>query len=117
MKYNFIRFPGGKGKAVTLSYDDGSKFDERFLETIDKYNLKCTFNLVGDFVERENGLTKEFIKENILKKGHEVANHGYIHRALNHTRPIEGITEILNSRLSLEKAFDTIMVGDERKNK
>ena len=32
IKYNYLRFPEGKSKAITLSYDDGSKDDIRFLE-------------------------------------------------------------------------------------
>ena len=48
MKYFFPRFPGGKGKAVTLSYDDGCPEDIRFSDTISKYGLKCTFNLNGE---------------------------------------------------------------------
>lgn len=41
MRYKFLRFPGGKSKAVTLSYDDGVRQDLRFIETINKYGLKC----------------------------------------------------------------------------
>ena len=111
MKYNFMRFPGGKAKAVTLSYDDGSKDDIRLLEIINHYSLKCTFNLVGANVENERGLSKQFIKENILGKGHEIANHGYSHRAHDSIRPVEGITEVLNSRLTLEREFDMIIRG------
>lgn len=111
MKYNFLRFPGGKAKAVTLSYDDGSKCDIRFLETINKYKMKCTFNLVGSLVGTDFGLSKEFIKEKIIGKGHEVANHGYNHRALDSVRTIEGIQDTLNSRLYLEREFDTIIRG------
>lgn len=28
--YRFMRFPGGKPKAVTFSYDDATKFDKPF---------------------------------------------------------------------------------------
>ena len=111
MKYNFLRFPGGKAKAVTFSYDDGSKDDVRFLDVINKYNLKCTFNLVGELVENEAGLSKEFIKENILSKGHEIAVHGYCHRAQNKIRPIEGIRDILDCRILLEREFGIIIRG------
>ncbi len=111
MKYNFLRFPGGKSKTVTLSYDDGFKDDIRFLETINKYNIKCTFNLVGSNVENEWGLTKDFIRENIIAKGHEIANHGYNHRGLEAARPIEGIQDTLNSRLTLEREFGIIVRG------
>lgn len=111
MKYNFLRFPGGKAKAVTFSYDDGSKDDVRFLDVINKYNLKCTFNLVGELVENEAGLSKDFIKENILSKGHEIAVHGYCHRGQNKIRSIEGIRDILDCRILLEREFGIIVRG------
>ena len=111
MKYNFLRFPEGKSKAITLSYDDGSRHDIRFLETINKYGLKCTFNLVGRDIEREQHLSNDFIKENILGKGHEVATHGYIHRAQNKIRSIEGIRDIIDCRIAHENAFGIIIRG------
>ena len=36
MRYRFLRFPEGKFKAVTLSYDDGLRADIRFGETVSK---------------------------------------------------------------------------------
>ena len=111
MIYNFLRFPGGKPKAVTFSYDDGSKSDIKFLEIVNKYNLKGTFNLVGSVLNDESHISVDFAKENILGKGHEIANHGYKHRALNMIRTIEGIRDTLDSRLFLEKEFDTIIRG------
>ena len=111
MIYNFLRFPGGKPKAVTFSYDDGSKSDIKFLEIVNKYNLKGTFNLVGSVLNDECHISVDFAKENILGKGHEIANHGYKHRALNMIRTIEGVRDTLDSRLCLEKEFDTIIRG------
>lgn len=111
MKYNFLRFPEGKAKAVTLSYDDGCKDDIRLLEIINQYGLKCTFNLVGKNVEQEKSLSVEFIRENLLAKGHEIATHGYNHRAQNKIRSIEGIREIIDCRLVLERAFGIIVRG------
>ena len=35
----------GKTKAITLSYDDGTLQDIKFVESLNKYNLKATFNL------------------------------------------------------------------------
>ncbi len=111
MNYMFLRYPGGKAKAVALSYDDGCKDDMRLVETLNRYGIKCTFNLVGSSVEREEPLTKEFIRSEILGKGHEIANHGYAHRGQDLLRPIEGIREILDSRLALERAFGGIIRG------
>ena len=111
MKYNFIRFPGGRTKAVTLSYDDGAKSDEKLLDIIDRYGIKCTFNLVGDSVVNEKGLTKAFIKDRILGGGHEVAVHGYRHRGEDVIRSIEGIRDVLDCRLALENEFGIIIRG------
>lgn len=111
MKYRFLRFPGGKPKAVTFSYDDGSKYDIKFLEIVNKYNLKGTFNLVGSVLNDEWHITTDFARDNILGKGHEIANHGYNHRALNMVRTIEGVRDTLDSRLCLEKEFDIIIRG------
>ena len=47
-----MRFPEGKKKAVTLSYDDGVVSDIRLMEILNKYGLKCTFNInTGTFFD------------------------------------------------------------------
>ncbi|MBQ9748527.1 MAG: polysaccharide deacetylase family protein [Clostridia bacterium] len=111
MNYIFPRFPEGRTKAVTLSYDDGHHHDIRLAETINRYGLKCTFNLMGSRVEKERFLSHAFIREELLGKGHEIANHGYLHRAQNKIRPIEGIRDVLDCRIALEKAFGIIVRG------
>lgn len=58
MRYRLMRFPGGKAKAVTFSYDDGDRGDLRLLETINKYGIKCTFNINSGFVAKESGQAK-----------------------------------------------------------
>ena len=111
MKYNFLRFPGGREKAVTLSYDDGTVDDIRFTETINRYGLKCTFNLIGSNLAQEKGMTVDFVRTEILGKGHEVANHGYEHRAQGLVRRVEAIRDILRSREYLEEIFGIIVRG------
>ena len=111
MRYQFLRFPGGLCKALTLSYDDGAKADARLCETLNRYGLKCTFNLLFSRVASEEGLTKEFIRNEILAKGHEIATHGDHHRGLDVARTIEGIRDTLDCRLGLEKEFGIIVRG------
>ena len=41
----YMRLKGGKTKVVTLSYDDGRNFDRKMVEILNKYGIKCTFNL------------------------------------------------------------------------
>lgn len=107
--YKFMRFPGGKVKAVTLSYDDGCVTDKRFSDIITRKGLKCTFNLTG--TKRINRLTKNEIQEYFLDRGHEIAVHGAFHRAEGSLRPIEGIREVLDCRLELEERFGIIIRG------
>lgn len=49
--YRFMRFPNGKPKAVTFSYDDCTKFDKPFVEILNKYGIKCTFNIPSAWIE------------------------------------------------------------------
>lgn len=110
IRYTFLRFPGGKGKAVTFSYDDGNRADIKFANIIDRYGLKSTFNICSKAF-KTNGLTDDEIRENIISKGHEIALHGAKHRAPGKHRPIEIIRDILDLRIELEERFDMIIKG------
>ncbi len=114
MRYRFLRFPGGLRKAVTFSYDDGNRHDIRLAETLDRYGLKCTFNINSGFIAEQGGeyhLSGQEIQEHILDSGHEVAVHGEFHRAPGKQRPIDGIQDVLNCRLALEQRFGLIIRG------
>ncbi|MBQ2743461.1 MAG: polysaccharide deacetylase family protein [Oscillospiraceae bacterium] len=110
MRYRFLRFPGGKPKAVTLSYDDGLSEDMRFSDTITACGMKATFNLNNKGL-RKNCLTAEQVRKYILDRGHEVAVHGALHRAQGSQRSIDGIRDVLECRLELEKKFGIIIRG------
>lgn len=112
--YTFMRFPEGRQKAVTFSYDDGMKADKRLIEIFDKYKVKATFNLNSSKIleSGENDrLSVADVKELILGGGHEVALHGKHHYANGKLKPLEGIQEVLNCRLELEAEFGTIIRG------
>ena len=110
MRSVFMRYPGGKPKAVTFSYDDGNVQDKRLAELFDKYGMKGTFNFICERYRPFN-FTKEEIQEIFLKKGHEIAVHGANHRANGNTRSIEGIRDVLDCRLELEERCDSIIRG------
>ena len=55
MRYRFARFPGGKSKAITISYDDGCRHDLQFTQIINKYGLKATFNVNSDLIPIQGG--------------------------------------------------------------
>ena len=110
MRTFLMRYPEGKAKAVTFSYDDGVPQDLRLVKLFDDYGMKATFNLNCDYMRKVN-FTKEQIKEHFLSKGHEIAVHGANHRANGNMRPIEGIREVLDCRLELEEKCDSIIRG------
>lgn len=111
IRYRHIRFPEGKAKAVTFSYDDGVIEDKRFSSTLTEYGLKGTFNLNCDVLRKGNGFSDEDVKSYLLDKGHEIAVHGCNHRAEGVLRPIEGIRDVLECRFELEKKYGIIVRG------
>ena len=69
MNYRFLRFPDGKQKAVTFSYDDGCRDDIRLVEILDRYKIKCTFNINSACIPEKDGewrLTAEEIKKYLI---------------------------------------------------
>lgn len=115
MRYRFARFPDGKFKAVTFSYDDGVNQDLRFAEMLSKYGMKGTFNLnsamFGNKTKFGYRLSPDEIKEGIINKGHEIAVHGKDHIASACASPIDCIKDALYCREELEDAFDMIIRG------
>ena len=111
MRYRHMRFPGGLLKAATFSYDDGIKADIRLSDIFTKHGIKATFNLNREGARAERGITSDEVREHILDKGHEVAIHGYMHRAAGLLTTTEGICEYLDSRRDLEKTYGRIIRG------
>lgn len=114
MRYMFPRYPDGKSKAVTFSYDDGSIHDIRLSDELTKHGLKCTFNInAGYFAEGERSwrLSPNKLREYVLDRGHEIAVHGQWHRANGKQRTIEGIRDVLDCRIALEREFGRIIQG------
>ena len=95
MRYKFLRFPGGKSKAVTLIYDDGVVEDLKLTDILADYGMKGTFNLVG-LKFKKNNLSDEDVRTHVLNQGHEIAVHGYYHRPEGTLRAIEGIRDVLD---------------------
>ncbi len=113
MRYRFLRFPEGKEKALTLSYDDGHEADLKLVEIANKYGIKLTLNINAG----ENGipyggehLSLEQICE-IEKMDHEIAVHGEYHKANGLVSSVDGIKDVLFCRLTLERSLGKIIRG------
>lgn len=113
MRYRHLRFPEGKFKAVTFSYDDGVRADIRLSKMFKNYGLKASFNINSGHIGtgESDRLTAQEIKENILDLGHEITNHGHDHLALGCVTPIDGIRDVLEGRTVLEQTFGIMVRG------
>lgn len=109
-------WPGGRKKAVTLSYDDGMIQDRRLIDIMDRNGLKGTFNLNGGNIPEEDAvdegkMSRRQFLETFSDSGHEVAIHGYTHPSLAELSMPNIASEVLMDRLVLEKLFDRIIRG------
>lgn len=102
-------FPGGKRKALTLSYDDGVLQDERLIRLLRKYHLKGTFNINSGLLGK-TGMHRgvdhscfgaERIRE--VYDGFEVAMHTYTHIKMAEVDDRTLVEEVEKDRKTLER--------------
>ena len=110
-----------KLKSVTFSYDDGVTQDIRLIELLNKYNLKCTFNINSGFLgqrgmlRRENQLIAHYkIHPDDVRhiyEGHEIAVHTLTHPMLPTLEEAEIITQVEQDRIRLSELAGYEVVG------
>ncbi len=98
------RFPDGKQKAVTLSYDDGTIHDRQMVDILDLYGVRGTFHLNSGKLGTEGYLEADEIAE--LFVNHEVASHTVTHPLLDHLPSSRVIHEVLEDRRRLESLVE-----------
>lgn len=117
----FLRFPGGRGKTLTLSYDDGVEQDIKLVEIMNKHGLKGTFNLNSGLYAEEGTvypkgrihrrMTEKQVRETFINSGQEIAVHSLTHPFLEQLPINMVVSEIIKDRENLEKQFGTIIRG------
>ncbi len=110
----YMRFPDGKAKALTLSYDDGVQADIRLLKIFKKHGLKGAFNLnskLFDCAEWHGRMDEEQTLKTFCDCGQEIALHGARHIFLDKAPLAEGVKEVADNRAYLEDKFGTIVRG------
>lgn len=105
----FNCYPGGKTKALTMSYDDGQIHDLRLIEIFNKYGIKGTFHLNAGSLGKPGMVTKEDVQKYYV--GHEVSCHMLTHPFPDRIPDIEIINEILEDRKILEETCGYIIRG------
>ena len=117
----FMRFPEGKKKALTLSYDDGVEQDIRLVEIMQKNGLKGTFNVNSGLYAPEGKvypqgtihrrMTKQQVTDLFTDSGMEVAVHGLHHPYLEQLPVNLCLNDVAKDRENLEEQFQTIIRG------
>lgn len=120
-KDKFIRFPGGKAKALTLSYDDGVEQDIRMVELMRQAGIKGTFNINADCFAPEDKVYPEGRIHRRMKISQcletytedvcEVAIHGFDHTFLPDMDSATICCQIVDDRRDLEKLFNRQIHG------
>lgn len=116
----FMRFPEGRAKALTFSYDDGLYLDRRLISLLDEQGMKGTFNVNCGMFAPEEGfredwtgqrMTEAQIQETYADGRHEIAVHGYTHPFLDTLSPAAATREVMQDREKLEGMFGRIVRG------
>ena len=121
MVMRYLRFPGGRSRALTLSYDDGVRQDLRLIEILKQYGLKCTFNINAGRFPAEDAVFLETQIHRRLKRSEvlqsypqelcEIACHGYTHPWLEKCDPANMTAQVLEDRRALEALLDRPVQG------
>ena len=114
-----MKFPEGRSKALTLSYDDGVIHDIPMVEILDRYGIKCTFNVNSgrfslgetDRPETNKKLTLEGARDLYVPSPHEIAVHTLTHPSLSKLRADEIVCEVMEDRKKIEQEFGRIARG------
>lgn len=102
-------FPGGRSKALILSFDDGRDADRRLVKLMNKYELVATFHLNSNKLGTKDYLTREEVRD--LYRGHEVSVHTLNHPDLTKLSGNEVIYEVTEDRRELERLTGGLVRG------
>lgn len=118
-RMDYMLFPDGKRKAMTLSYDDGVVQDRRLVRILNQYNMKCTFNLgagvLGAHEELKMGSKTVDVSKidpdevAALYADHEVAGHGLWHSSLANIGSPAAMYETIEDKRQLESLTGKIV--------
>ena len=113
-------FPAGKQKAFNVTYDDGVLQDIRFVELLNRYQLKGTFNLNSALMKNgfqwthESGRVVTRLKPEVaatLYTGHEIASHTLTHPYMDSLTEEQILHELSEDKTNLETLFSREIKG------
>lgn len=107
-----MRWPQGRRKALTFSFDDGIYQDSGLIKLFRKYDMYATFNVNSGLFGKQTELVREGVAVNgsriaadqiaEIYQGFEVAVHTVTHRHMSALSDAEAAKEIMDDRKSIE---------------
>ncbi|MBG9456980.1 1,4-beta-xylanase [Lysinibacillus sphaericus] len=90
-------------KRIALTFDDGPhpKVTEQILNTLDKYNAKATFFMLGSRVQYYPDIARD-----VLARGHEIGNHSWDHPVLTKLSLEQAVNQYTSTFAEIEKAIN-----------
>lgn len=105
-------------KIFLISFDDGTVWDRRFVELLNKYGMKGTFNLnsgLEEFVwqfEDRFPVRRQVLSQTLEQyRGHEIASHTLHHPWLNSLTPPQLSREVGEDCAALKALFGLEEIG------
>ncbi|GHU40862.1 polysaccharide deacetylase [Spirochaetia bacterium] len=106
-------------KALTFSYDDGTEYDRRLVEILNRYGMKAAFNLNSGLLSGAGGWEQNGVpirRMNVkglpeLYAGHEIAVHSLTHPRLETLDAGTVLNELEQDKLNLERIFHAPVCG------
>jgi len=106
------------GKYFLFSFDDGTIYDRRFVELLNQYGFRGTFNLNSGlekfvwYYEDRFPVRRQILSEvGDLYRGHEIASHSLHHHWLNSLTPPQISREIGEDCETLKRLFNLEEIG------
>jgi peptidoglycan/xylan/chitin deacetylase (PgdA/CDA1 family) len=94
-----VRGPAGGARRVAMTFDDGPHPENtpRILDALDAHGARATFFLQGDSADQHPRMVRE-----IVRRGHEVGNHGYAHLDARAVASADYVADVLHAQATIE---------------
>ncbi len=111
---HYFAYPGGKTKALVMSYDDGPVEDVRLARLFDRYGIVGTFNLNSGYLGQTrawpqpdgDSIYQEYLSADSLERvyaRHEIAAHGSYHKNFKEISDVEILEDVQSDVTNLTR--------------
>ena len=113
--HTFLRFPGGREKALSFTFDDGAVEDARLADRMEALGLRGTFNInsgwFGLVLPHCTHMTEAETLEALDRDCAEIACHGSLHADPTRIDMPTFVWDVMKDRNTLEKMFRRPVTG------